>query len=426
MSRPAASRAVAAVLGCLAVVLSLTGATFGTTNRPGTVSASPAATWGTDGKVYVLARVGSTVFLGGAFSHVVDPRTGRQVRAANLAAFDASSGAPKTGFSAGTNGAILTLRGSRDARTLYLGGQFTTAHGKARAGLAAVTTSSGALLPVAPQAGGTVRTLLPLPGKVIVGGDFTKLNGRFTERIGAVDDAKGATMRGWSASASCRVQALAASADGKSLYAGGYATAWDGVIRPGLARLSVATGAIDTSFNANYVTNQLACDPVKAHDGNNPFDIAVTPAAVFVALGGKINTLQALRPTGQEYWHDYADGDFQTLVLLGDYVYAGGHFTTWVSDSCGQKAPAMHVVRVNGLSGCVDPTWGVSLTPKDEPGHFYGVWSLTTDGSSLFAGGEFLRTYTVLAGRGRPTRPPATRPFVPADRLPLDRGPLFA
>jgi hypothetical protein len=376
-----------------------------------TISTVPLRTWGTDGRVFSLAEAGQSIFLTGGFSHLVNPATGATLVAGNVAAVDATTGQPITTFSAGTDGAILADAVSPDGKTLYLAGTFTKVNGKPRSRLAAVSTATGALLPWAPVAAASVHAILPLADKVIVGGDFIQLNGKPVKRIGAVDTTTGALVPGWTATASCRVQALAASADGTQIYAGGYAQYWDGVDHPGLVRLSATTGALDTSFDAGYLPNSQLCDPTHSHDGMNPFQIAVGPYALLVAVGGLRNDLDALSFTGSVYWRDRADGDFQTVAMMGNDIYAGGHFVDQFIDRCGTHTAPVHLIKVNALGGCQDTSWVADMTTPNKVGHYYGVWSLLTSGNALYVGGEFQRTYTVVNGKGRTYQTPSYAMF---------------
>ena len=152
------------------------------------------------------------------------------------------------------------------------------------------------------------------------------------------------------------MQALTATPDGQSFYAGGYAQYWNGVYQPGIVRMSASTGQLDSSFNANYAPNQVACEPVHHHGGNNPFTIYVQPTtgSLAVAIGGTNNILDGLSSTGARYWRDYADGDFQAVTMIGSYIYAGGHFRSHIWDACGNNFVPEHIVRINPSNGCVD------------------------------------------------------------------------
>ena len=382
----------------------------------GAVNVTPRKAWGTDGKVYTQTLVGNTIYLGGTFHNVINPYTGTKIPAANIAAIDTTTGTPVAGFAAGVNGLVYTLRPSADGGTLYIGGSFTKADGVSRKNLAAVSTATGALTSWAPRATVDVRALLPIGDKVILGGDFTWLNGVKTYRIGAVDTVTGATYPGWHTSATCRVQVLTATEDGNSFYAGGYAQYWNGTYQPGIVRMSASTGQLDPAFNAHYAPNQVACEPVHHHGGNNPFDIYVQPGTgnLAVAVGGTSNILDALSSTGARWWRDYADGDFQTATMIGNSIYAGGHFRSHIWDACGNSFVPDHIARINPYNGCVDASFTTYLTPRDQKGHYFGTWSLITDGTNLYAGGEFTGDNSTVNGKNVYTK---TRSFAIFDGL---------
>lgn len=407
------SVAIGAAAACVAAGAALTLVpSSATAASSGAVAVTPSVTWGTDGKVYTMTKVGNTIYVAGKFSNLVNIKSGIKQPAANIGAIDATTGKPITGFTAGTDGLIYSVRASADGSTLYVGGSFSAADGVARKNLAAFSSSTGALTPWAPKATVDVRAVLPLGDKVIVGGDFTYLNGAPVQRIGAVDTVTGATYPGWNTSATCRVQALAATPDGQSFYAGGYAQYWNGAYQPGLVRMSASTGQLDPTFNAHYAPNQVACDPIHKHGGNNPFTIEVQPTGnLAVAIGGTTNLLDMLSSHGGRIWRDSADGDFQAVTVLGDYVYAGGHFRSHVWDACGNSFVPEHIVRLNLRNGCVDSSWGAYMYPHDLAGHYYGTWVLINDGSTIYAGGEFTSTESNVNGTWVFTKSPSYAVF---------------
>jgi hypothetical protein len=408
------SVAIGAAAACVAAGTALAFApSSATAASSGAVSMTPSATWGTDGKVYTMTQVGNTIYLAGTFQNLVNPKTGTKQPAANIGAIDATTGKPIATFMAGTNGLIYSIRASADGSTLYAGGVFSAADGVARKNMAAFSTSTGALTAWAPKATVAVRAVLPIGDKVIVAGDFTYLNGQPVQRLGAVDTVTGASYPGWNTSATCRVQALAATPDGQSFYAGGYAQYWNGVYQPGIVRMSASTGQVDGSFNAHYAPNQVACEPVHHHGGNNPFTIFVQPTtgSLTVAIGGTNNILDGLSSSGARYWRDYADGDFQAVTVLGSYVYAGGHFRSKIWDACGNNFVPEHIVRIFPNNGCVDSSWTTYMYPHDQAGHYYGTWVLINDGSNLYAGGEFTSTESLVNGTWVFTKSPSYAVF---------------
>jgi hypothetical protein len=134
-----------------------------------------------NGTVRALRVVGTTVYMGGAFTQVGG------VTHTRVAAVQATgAGAVISTFTASASGEVFSVVAS--GSSLYLGGGFGTVDGVSRPNLAAVNTVSGALLPWAPAVDGQVRAirLLGFP-RMVVGGTFTHLNGASANNIGAVD-----------------------------------------------------------------------------------------------------------------------------------------------------------------------------------------------------------------------------------------------
>jgi hypothetical protein len=134
-----------------------------------------------NGTVRALRVVGTTVYMGGAFTQVGGATHTR------VAAVQATgAGAVIPAFKASASGEVFSLVAS--GSSLFMGGGFGTVDGASRPNLAAVSTTTGAILPWAPSVDGQVRAirLLGFP-RMVVGGTFTHLNGAAANNIGAVD-----------------------------------------------------------------------------------------------------------------------------------------------------------------------------------------------------------------------------------------------
>src|SRR5262249_21394574 len=90
---------------------------------------------GCNGNVLALARLGSTVFVGGAFSEL-----GGQSRS-NLAGIDGETG-DVTSWDPGADAPVLTL--TTGSGTVYAGGQFTTVAGVTRYAVVRLDPATGA------------------------------------------------------------------------------------------------------------------------------------------------------------------------------------------------------------------------------------------------------------------------------------------
>ena len=94
-----------------------------------------------------------------------------------VAAFTIATGA-LTSFNPNVNSTVLGAAAT--ATTLYIGGNFTSVNGVTRQGGAAITIATNTVTGYAPvQAGGVTRRVARLSGrlKVVVGGNFTSMNG---------------------------------------------------------------------------------------------------------------------------------------------------------------------------------------------------------------------------------------------------------
>jgi hypothetical protein len=136
---------IAAALGLALVVV-------GASQAVASLPVIPDPTWGTNGKVDVVLRVGSTIYLGGTFTELDDTQSTATAPASNLAGIDATTGQP-TGFAPTLDGEVFALAASPDGSRLYVGGNFNTVNGKTQKKIAVFNTATGALMTWKPAAG---------------------------------------------------------------------------------------------------------------------------------------------------------------------------------------------------------------------------------------------------------------------------------
>ena len=157
--------------------------------------------------VRAIRVVGTTVYLGGAFTQVGGAGHSR------VAALQATgAGAVLSAFHASASGEVFALVAS--GSSLYLGGGFGTVDGTARPNMAAVNTTTGALLPWSPAVDGQVRAIrfLGFP-RMVIGGSFSHLNGASSANIGALDAGTGNNLP-WHDHTTYNVIGLASDANG--------------------------------------------------------------------------------------------------------------------------------------------------------------------------------------------------------------------
>ncbi|XVV12479.1 PQQ-binding-like beta-propeller repeat protein [Actinoplanes sp. CA-131856] len=260
------------------------------------------------------------------------------------------------------NGTVLAVAYS--GNIVYVGGDFTAAivNGKpvARGRLAAIDARKGTLLPWSPAADGRVKALVVSGQSIYVAGDFAAVNGVKRDSLARLDIATGETHNTFKHTISGRPMAAYA-AHGR-LYVGGTITAVDGQARGRLAAFNLNTGALDKRWLPTaddqvetiaagggrvYVGGKFhrvnsvpgydrlaALDPASAalvttFKPKPPvitYALAVTADTVYSAHGGQGGRISSYTHAGALRWSATFDGDAQAVTVLGDTVYAGGHF----------------------------------------------------------------------------------------------------
>ncbi len=334
---------------------------------------------GADGLVSTMAVTGTTLYVGGEFATF-----GGSARA-RLAAYD-TQGDSVTAWNPGADGAVRELVVTADAASVYVGGTFANAGGSARAALAQIDAATGLATSWNPGANGHV-TALALNGTTLyVGGRFTQLGGAARNHAAAVDAAAG-TVLSWDPNADDAV--LAFSVSGTTVYLGGEFLNVGGKVRLHAAAVHATSGALATWHPAMN-------DPVRV----------IAAAADRVALGGSFEALGGhLRKnlaaidldTGRLLpWRPRPDGVVLALQVAGDRrLYVGGAFTTMAGQSRDRLAAFDLATRalaswnpgaddlVHALDSFTDPA---------------GVTTVYAGGDFTMAGGQARSHLAAIAG----------------------------
>jgi uncharacterized delta-60 repeat protein len=154
------------------------------------------------------------------------------------------------GFNPDVNSVVLALYQQADGKVL-IGGDFTTVNGTARNRIARLNADGSLDAGFDPDTGayGIVFALSQqADGKVLIGGDFTTVNGTARNRIARLN-ADGSLDIGFdpSTGANSRVRVLSQQADGKVLIGGSFSIV-NGTVRNHIARLN-ADGSLDAGFD---------------------------------------------------------------------------------------------------------------------------------------------------------------------------------
>ena len=255
------------------------------------------------------------------------------------------------------NGRAQMVRAMVEASGVaYLGGVFTTMVGPggspsaSRARLAAVDGTTGALTAWDPHADGAVWAMELSADhlSVYVGGDFSHIGGHSVSKLAKLDLATGAVDTTFHPVVKGRVRGLFL--DGTRLYLGGDFTSVSGQARPKLAAVDAATGVVD------------------------PWTPPVLNSGRYVGHTGI--------PTPDE-----SSGNVYAVAVVGGKVFAAGNF-----------------LNFGGSGGIVtlDPATGGLVDPQFDPGR--PVFSLATANGLLFAaaGGPGGRAYAFDPAQQKP------------------------
>jgi hypothetical protein len=336
-----------------AVALLVAGASFA---WAAVVNPKVTPTWQTNGRVKAIQVVGSTVYIGGKFTSVRpagDPLGTGEVPRNRVAAFNITTGALLP-WNPNANGTVQAIAVS--GSTVYLGGSFTQVGGKGHQRLAAVDTSGGA--PIAafkPTMDAEVLTLALAGSDVYAGGMFTTVNGTAHTYLAALDatttSTPGALDPAFTGSADNGVLASTVSADGTKLVIGGNFTHVDGSSQNHIAAVNPTTGAtLPWATHTSYGIVALAADAngiYAAGAGSGGNFAAFSPSTGSSKwVGGTNGNVQAITVFNGEV---YAGGHYTNYCGP-----QGGQHT------CTNPIPRSKILAVDETSGALQ-SWHPSV-----------------------------------------------------------------
>jgi trimeric autotransporter adhesin len=324
-----------------------------------------------------LSPDGQTLYTGGDFTSI-----GGQSRN-YLAAVSTADGNALSSFNPGPDRNVQAIALSPDGKTLYAGGYFTSIGGQSRFRLAALSTGDGSALSsfapsLDPNGLPAALELSPDGNTLYVGGQFATLDGQTRNGLGALSTADGSLISSFDpkAESNTQVQALALSADGKTLYVGGpFGGSIGGQTRHDLAALSTADGTA-TSFS-----------PEPSSEVNA---LAVSPDGGGLGVGGSFtwfpverHNLAAINvDTGEvTSFNPDPDSDVRAFAVSpdGETLYVGGGFHS-VGGQSRNSIAALSTTDGTALS---------SFNPGFDIDNSVSSLALSPDGTTLYVGGAF-------------------------------------
>jgi uncharacterized delta-60 repeat protein len=286
----------------------------------------------------------------------------------------------------GTNNRVYAVAVQTDGKVL-IGGSFTTVNGTARNRIARLNGDGSLDTSFDPGTGAnnTVRSvIIQSDGKVLIGGDFTEINGTSRNHIARLK-ANGSMDTGFDPAdgASGTVYAVALQPGGKVLIGGSFITV-DGTARNRIARLN-ANGSLDTVFNpgsgANNWVDAVAVQP----DGK------VLIGGVFATVDGTSRAMIARLNTDGSLDASFDPGAGANAIINDVAVQSDGKVLIGGAFATVDGTARNRIARLNtdgSLDASFDPGAGANDT----------VWSVAVqpDGK-VFIGGKF----TTVSGTGR-------------------------
>ena len=352
-------------------------------------------------QVQAFAQVGSTMYVGGNFTGVKQGEKGTEISSRGLAAFDVATG-DFTGQTFNFNGQVKTLLALPDGR-LLVGGDFTQVNGQTHVGTAVIDPSTGQVdsswnLQVSNALRGgavSVRSLAYYDGNVYIGGSFTHLSGGGRSKVYARNagrvDLSSRPDRSWNPEINGSVQAVGVSEANSSFYAGGHFTKAHGTERAWYAaKFSTQPGAAqDTSFVFEPSTTTAGKYQQTIATAGNRVYIAGSEHSLFGYDAGSNK-----RVSGSVTFSRGGDLQASTVSSKG-IIYASCHCSDasyqdmymWQMDFSWSRADEIKWV------GAWDAATGenVHWTPFElSSRRKTGAWALTTDNyGNLWVGGDF-------------------------------------
>ena len=340
------------------------------------------STSGFNGQVRSIALDGSNLYVGGSFTSY------KGITRQYIAKINATTAALNTTFDTASsfNNAInvIALDGLGN---LYAGGSFASYKGTARQNVAKINATTAALDTTFNTAVGTDNYLQTLTldgsGSLYIGGFFNTYKGTAVKMIAKINATTAALDTTFDSSNGFNTDVYTISVGGSgNLYVGGgfesYKTLNPTVTRQRIAKISLLTGNIDTTFDTasgfNGSVFSIASDASGLYAAGNFGTYKGTTRQRIV----KINATTAALNTTFDAASGFQNTAYAIALDGSGNLYAGGDFLSYkgISRAC--------IAKINATTAALDTTFDSAT------GFNTAVQSLVLDGSgNIYAGGAF-------------------------------------
>lgn len=391
-------------------------------------------TWMTNGYVFASVQYGNVMFIGGDFTQVRSnpPATpgGTIVHLSNLAAIDMTTGTAiasfhpmvvESDFVPRKKGGVRSL--AMVGNKLYVAGQFTSIDAQQHYNLAAMDIDPDLLTgtvdptfnPVVGVPGADnadkfcVYKVLTAADGLFIGGSFSFVNGVLSSKTAKLNYDGSVNTAYKTKGVNAVVRDMQLSLDGATVFvAGGFST-FEGAARQSIARVSAATGLLDTwAIPAGQVP---VGGPGAPHPGMICWSLVVTPSRLFAGCGESPNYDAAFRldngNSGDRTWLFGTSGNDQVIALTpdGQSLIFGGHFGTHITMSVCSGRFLKNLGILHNIFGFSTPSLDCGFLPQFwGPSDFGGVWTILATPSQIWAGGMFTMT-DCAPGPAQPGQP---------------------
>ena len=139
---------------------------------------------GTVEQVRQLVQCGGAMYAVGTFTKIRQGLSGTVYTRNNIVRFSATSPFKVSSWAPNVNGTVNAIAfNGTNCSTAYIGGKFTSVNGSSATNIAAISTTTGALVTTfAHSANGQVETIVSHSGHLLAGGYFTSINGSSSHR----------------------------------------------------------------------------------------------------------------------------------------------------------------------------------------------------------------------------------------------------
>ncbi|MDQ6874664.1 MAG: hypothetical protein M3042_06315 [Actinomycetota bacterium] len=392
---------------------------------PATVRAVPSnvmpvlASSGSDGTVEVVRQLvpcGGMMYAVGRFNSI--SQLGIRYTRFNVFSFNATTGAVSASFVPTPNGYVNSIALSANCGTAYLGGLFTTVGGVRASDVAAVSASTGALISTfTHSANGQIEALLIHGNHLLVGGYFTAISGSARSYLASLNPITGqddgyvhANLSGHYVYTNAAGRPAAANPTRvfnfsrspnftKLLVMGDFTTAGNlGRRQIFMLDLGASTTWVDTWYSSEFLTNCAVTEPFWLQDASwSPDDqtIYVVGTGFRPASGlgysttdpraGLCDAAAAFPATPGPVSHRWINwtGCDSLYATAADSTtaYIGGH-ERWASNGRGCDSAGPGAIAAPGMAGLSPTNGGVVFNPTRSRGYgaddmvvtFYGLW----------------------------------------------------